>query len=139
MERTQRIKKRNLRSYSKEDLKSSSSYNLLPCLKIQGNKLLTKRGNNVLTNQQYYETDNLKNQLNICKTQYYLYNYDFLSLKIKYGKLYSENMANKNIISNILGVPLNKKLTKDEFLDKIENTKLNIIEKFLKKQLMVLF
>lgn len=119
------IRRRNLKSYSKEDLKSSSSYNLLPCLKKQGNKILTNRENNLFTNQKYYDTDNLKNQLNICKTQFYLHNYNFHSLKIKYGKLYSENMANKNIISNILGIPLNKKLTKEQFLDKIENTKLN--------------
>lgn len=117
--------KRNERGISKENSKPSYSCKLLPCLKQQGNKLFSKTGNNLLTNQQNYDTDELKNQLNTCKSRIYMQNYKLLSLKIKYGKLYSENTANKNIISNILGVPLNKNLTKDEFINKIENAKLN--------------
>jgi hypothetical protein len=125
MERTRMKQKRNERGNSKENLKPSYSCKLLPCLKKQGNKLFSKTGNNLLTNQQNYDTDELKNQLNTCKSRIYMQNYKLLSLKIKYGKLYSENTANKNIISNILGVPLNKNLTKDEFINKIENAKLN--------------
>ena len=117
--------KSNERGISKENSKPSYSCKLLPCLKKQGNKLFSKTGNNLLTNQQNYDTDELKNQLNTCKSRIYMQNYKLLSLKIKYGKLYSENTANKNIISNILGVPLNKNLTKDEFINKIENAKLN--------------
>ena len=117
--------KRNEKSNSKENINSSNSFKLLPCLKKQGNKIFSRAGDNLLTNQKSYDTDDLKNQLNTCKSRIYMQNYKLLSLKIKYGKLYSENSANKNIISNILGVPLNKNLTKDEFINKIENAKLN--------------
>ena len=50
-------------------------------------------------------------------------------MKIKYGKLYSENLSNKNIISNILGVPLDICLTKEQVLDKIESAKVDHLNK----------
>ena len=125
MERTRTKQKRNEKSFSKENLNSTNSYKLLPCLKKQGNKIFSRTGSNLLTNQKNFDTDDLKNQLSTCKSRIYMQNYKLLSLKIKYGKLYSENTANKNIIANILGVPLNKNLTKDEFINKIENAKLN--------------
>ena len=110
---------------SKEKLKSSKSYGILPCLKKANNKLYSKRGSNLLINQQYNDPDNLKQTLNTCKARMFEQNKNFLSLKIRYGKLYNENLGNKNLISNILGVPLDKYLTKEEVLDKIENAKIN--------------
>ena len=81
MERTRMKKKRNERSTSKENMKSMSSFGLLPCLKKQGNKIFTKTGNNLLTNQQNYDTDDLKNQLNTYKSRIYIQNYKLLSSK----------------------------------------------------------
>ena len=109
----------------KNDLKPSKSYSLLPCLKKHGNKLFSKKGSELLTNQQFNDSDNLKTQLINCKAKMYEQNRIYLNLKIKYGKLYNENWINKNLISDILGVPLNKKITKEEVLDKIENAKMN--------------
>ena len=109
----------------KNNLKPSKSYSLLPCLKKHGNKLFSKKGSELLTNQQFNDSDNLKTQLINCKAKMYEQNRIYLNLKIKYGKLYNENWINKNLISDILGVPLNKKITKEEVLDKIENTKMN--------------
>jgi FtsZ-binding cell division protein ZapB len=76
-------------------------------------------------NQRYYDPEMLKQQLNSCKAIMHEQKSTFLNLKIRYSKLYNENLNNKNLISNILGVPLDKYLTKDEVLDKIENVKLN--------------
>ena len=109
----------------KNNLKPSKSYSLLPCLKKHGNKLFCKKGSELLTNQQFNDSDNLKTQLINCKAKMYEQNRIYLNLKIKYGKLYNENWINKNLISDILGVPLNKKITKEEVLDKIENVKMN--------------
>ena len=109
----------------KNVLKPSKSYSLLPCLKKHGNKLFSKKGSELLTNQQFNDSDNLKTQLINCKAKMYEQNRIYLNLKIKYGKLYNENWINKNLISDILGVPLNKKITKEEVLDKIENAKMN--------------
>lgn len=109
----------------KNNLKPSKSYSLLPCLKKHGNKLFSKKGSELLTNQQFNDSDNLKTQLINCKAKMYEQNRIYLNLKIKYGKLYNENWINKNLISDILGVPLNKKITKEEVLDKIENAKMN--------------
>jgi hypothetical protein len=94
-------------------------------LKKHGNKLFSKKGSELLTNQQFNDSDNLKTQLINCKAKMYEQNRIYLNLKIKYGKLYNENWINKNLISDILGVPLNKKITKEEVLDKIENAKMN--------------
>ena len=109
----------------KNNLKPSKSYSLLPCSKKHGNKLFSKKGSELLTNQQFNDSDNLKTQLINCKAKMYEQNRIYLNLKIKYGKLYNENWINKNLISDILGVPLNKKITKEEVLDKIENAKMN--------------
>ena len=109
----------------KNNLKPSKSYSLLPCLKKHGNKLFSKKGSELLTNQQFNDSDNLKTQLINSKAKMYEQNRIYLNLKIKYGKLYNENWINKNLISDILGVPLNKKITKEEVLDKIENAKMN--------------
>jgi chromosome segregation protein len=109
----------------KNNLKPSKSYSLLQCLKKHGNKLFSKKGSELLTNQQFNDSDNLKTQLINCKAKMYEQNRIYLNLKIKYGKLYNENWINKNLISDILGVPLNKKITKEEVLDKIENAKMN--------------
>ena len=109
----------------KNVLKPSKSYSLLPCLKKHGNKLFSKKGSELLTNQQFNDSDNLKTQLINCKAKMYEQNRIYLNLKIKYGKLYNENWINKNLISDILGIPLNKKITKEEVLDKIENVKMN--------------
>ena len=109
----------------KNVIKPSKSYSLLPCLKKHGNKLFSIKGSELLTNQQFNDSDNLKTQLINCKAKMYEQNRIYLNLKIKYGKLYNENWINKNLISDILGVPLNKKITKEEVLDKIENAKMN--------------
>ena len=111
--------------YKKDNLKKSKSFNMLPCLKKHGNKLFSKKGSDLLINQQDNDPDNLKQELVICKNRMFQQNNNYIRLKIKYGKLYNENLTNKNLISNVLGVPLDKCLTKEEFIDKIENAKIN--------------
>ena len=125
---------RHVRSNFKENKKSSKAYNLIPYLKKANNKLFSKRGSDLLLNQQLNDPDDLKQQLNTCKAKMYEQNRNFLSLKIKYGKLKNENASNKNLISNVLGVPLDKNLTKDEFLDKIEHAKMNKFNREMLKE-----
>ena len=125
---------KHVRSNLKEKKRSKKSYNLIPYLKKANNKLFSKRGSDLLLNQQLNDPDDLKQQLNTCKAKMYEQNRNYLSLKIKYGKLKNENASNKNLISNVLGVPLDKNLTKDEFLDKIEHAKMNKFNREMLKE-----
>ena len=121
--------KKKLKPISKETLTSSKTYNLLPCIKKANNKIFNGKGSDLLINPQYNDPNDLKQQLNTCKAKIIKYNRNFWNLKIKYGKLYSENLSNKNIISNILGVPLDICLTKEQVLDKIESAKVDDLNK----------
>ena len=85
-------------------------------------------------NQRYYDSEMLKQQLNSFKATIHEKKSIYLSLKIKYGKLYNENLNNKNIISNVLGVPLDKYVTREEVMDKIENAKLDKIKRKILKE-----
>ena len=124
MDRTQNFNLTKLKETSKENYKTSKSYNLFPYFK-RNNNIFNTRNRDLLMNQQNYDPEMLKQELNSCKAIMHEQKSNFLSLKIKYGKLYNENLNNKNIISNTLGVPLDKVLTKNEVLDKIENVKLS--------------
>ena len=121
--------KKKLKPISKETLTSSKTYNLLPCIKKANNKIFNGKGSDLLINPQYNDPNDLKQQLNTCKAKIIKYNRNFWNLKIKYGKLYNENLSNKNIISNILGVPLDICLTKEQVLDKIESAKVDDLNK----------
>ena len=105
----------------KEIHKTPKNLELLPILKKANNKLFKKNGSDLFANQQYYDPDILKQQLNSCKTKLQEQSSYYLSLKIKYSKLNNDNLYNKNLISNILGTPFDQLLSKEEFLDKIEN------------------
>ena len=61
----------------KNNLKPSKSYSLLPCLKKHGNKLFSKKGSELLTNQQFNDSDNLKTQLINFKAKMYEINFLF--------------------------------------------------------------
>ena len=124
MDRTQNFNLTKLKETSKENYKTSKSYNLFPYFK-RNNNIFNTRNRDLLMNQQNCDPEMLKQELNSCKAIMHEQKSNFLSLKIKYGKLYNENLNNKNIISNTLGVPLDKVLTKNEVLDKIENVKLS--------------
>ena len=67
----------------------------------------------------------LKKELSLYKSEMHKKKNELLKLKIKYGKLYEENIANKNLISNILSIPLDKVISREAVLDKIENCKLS--------------
>ena len=105
--------------------KTSKSYHLMPSYQKIKNQLFNKSDKDLLMNQRYYDPEMLKQQLNSCKTLMHEQKSTYLNLKIKYSKLYNENTHNKNLISNVLGTPLDKYLTRDEVMDKIENAKLN--------------
>ena len=116
-DQTQNLNKPNTKETSK-------SYYMMSSFQKTSKKLYSQRDKELLINQQYYDPEVLKKQLNNCKTKIHEQKSTFLNLKIRYGKLYNENMNNKNLISNILGTPLDKYVTKEEVLDKIENAKL---------------
>ena len=105
---------------------ASKSYYIIPSFQKTSKKIFSQRDkdHDLLINQQYYDPEMLKQQLNNCKTKIHEQKSNYLNLKIRYGKLYNENMNNKNLISKILGTPLDKYVTKEEVLDKIENAKL---------------
>ena len=54
---------------------------------------------------------------------------ELIKLKIKCGRLMIDNVNNKTLIANILGIPKNKYLTKDTVIKKIKNCKMNKEEK----------
>ena len=131
-ERTQSINATRTKETSKENYKTSKTYQIIPSFHHTKNNLFNTRNRELLMNQRYYDPEMLKEQLNSCKAIIHEQKSTYLNLKIKYSKLYNENMNNKNLISSILGVPLDEYLTRDEVLDKIENVKLN---KKIRKQL----
>ena len=122
---TQTLNATRSKNTSKDNYKISKSYNIIPSFNKTKNNIFNTRNRDLLMNQQYYDPEMLKEQLNSCKAIMHEQKSTYLNLKIKYGKLYNENLYNKNLISDILGVPLDKYLTKEEVLDKIENVKLN--------------
>ena len=89
----------------------------------------TKNTNGPIINQQDYDPKVLKKELASYKQDMHNRKNELLKLKIKYSKLYDENVSNKKLISTILGIPLDKYLTKEAVLDKIENCKLSDIER----------
>ena len=125
MDRTQNLNVTRSKETSKDNYKTSKSYHIMPSFQSTGNSIFNTRSKDLFMNQRYYDPEMLKQQLNSCKAIMHEQKSTFLNLKIRYSKLYNENLNNKNLISNILGVPLDKYLTKDEVLDKIENVKLN--------------
>ena len=109
---------------SAENYKTSKSHQFMPSFQKTSNQLYNRRARALLINPKVYDSDSLKQQLNNCKTMIHEQKATILNFKIKYGKLYNENMNNKNLISNVLGTPLEQYLTKEEVLDRIENVKL---------------
>jgi hypothetical protein len=107
-----------------ENYKTSKSYQFMSSFHKTSNQLYNRRARALILNPKNYDSDSLKQQLNNCKTMIHEQKATILNFKIKYGKLYNENMNNKNLISNVLGTPLEQYLTKEEVLDKIENVKL---------------
>ena len=119
------IAQKKLKPIPKQTLNSSKTYNLLPCIKKANNKLFNNKGSDLQINPQYNDQDILKQQLDSCKSKIIKYNRNFWNLKIKYGKLYNENTYNKNLIYNILGVPSDTCLTKEQLLDKIKSAQID--------------
>ena len=119
------IAQKKLKPIPKQTLNSSKTYNLLPCIKKANNKLFNNKGSDLQINPQYNDQDILKQQLDSCKSKIIKYNRNFWNLKIKYGKLYNENTYNKNLIYNILGVPSDACLPKEQLLDKIKSAQID--------------
>ena len=122
---TQNMNTTHQKNSTNYNYKTSKSYNLMPSYQRIANQLFNKSDKDLLMNQRYYDPEMLKQQLNSCKTLMHEQKSTISILKIKYSKLLNENMNNKNLISSVLGTPLDKYLTRDEVMDKIENAKLN--------------
>ena len=75
-------------------------------------------------NYQNENLDNLKQQLSTNRFELHKKKTEILELKIKYSKLNEENKYNKQLIANILGIELNKVISREALIDKIENSKL---------------
>ena len=108
----------------KENYKTSKSHQFITSYHKTSNQLYNRRAKGLFISARYSDAESLKQQLNNCKTMIHEQKATILNYKIKYGKLYTENMNNKNLISNMLGTPLERYLTKEEVMDKIENVKL---------------
>ena len=106
-------------SQSREPYKTTKSF-YLPSLNQR-----TNRNNMALMNNLDIDSTLLKKELSLYKSEMHKKKNELLKLKIKYGKLYEENIANKNLISNILSIPLDKVISREAVLDKIENCKLS--------------
>ena len=76
----------------------------------------------ILDNQQLeYDTNTLKKELSLIRTNLQKKKNELLLLKIKYTKLYDDNMNNKTILAKVLSIPLHNYITKDVLIYKIEN------------------
>ena len=73
-----------------------------------------------------FDSGLLKRELSFYKNDMIKKTNELANLKIKYNKLYRENIFNKNLISAILDINLGEYVTKDKVYDKIENCKLNL-------------
>ena len=111
--------------------KTSKSFYLFPTLqRSTNNSFRTKiyinaKKKSPNKNQKNYEQNVLKKELSLFKLEMHQKKKELLKLKIKYSKLEDENYLNKHLISNVLGISLDKYLTKEEVSDKIENCKLS--------------
>ena len=66
----------------------------------------------------------MKKELSLIRSNLQKKKTELLLLKIKYTKLYDENMNNKTIIAKVLSIPLHNYITKDVLIYKIENCEL---------------
>ena len=94
--------------------------------KIKRNqKIKLKRDNKPIQ----YNSEDLKNDLMSFRAEAIKRKNELIKLKIKCGRLMIDNVNNKTLIANILGIPKNKYLTKDTVIKKIKNCKMNKEEK----------
>ena len=133
--RTQNNFKEAKSSQNEQNYRTSKSFYMLPTLQRSSNSnFRTKFYLNIkskipITNQKDYDPNLLKKELSLYKLDMHQKKNDLLKLKIKYSKLDDENNSNKNLISSILGISLNKYLTREEVTDKIENCNLSDLER----------
>ena len=92
----------------KENYKTSKSHQFITSYHKTSNQLYNRRAKGLFISARYSDAESLKQQLNNCKTMIHEQKATILNYKIKYGKLYTENMNNKNLISNMLGTPLER-------------------------------
>ena len=107
MGRTQNNFRDTRLSQGKEPYKTTKSF-YLPSLNQR-----TNRNNMALMNNLDIDSTLLKKELSLYKSEMHKKKNELLKLKIKYGKLYEENIANKNLISNILSIPLDKVISRE--------------------------
>lgn len=94
--------------------------------KIKRNqKIKLKRDNKPIQ----YNSEELKNDLMSFRAEAIKRKSELIKLKIKCGRLMLDNANNKTLIANILGIPKNKYMTKENVIKKIKNCKMNKKEK----------
>jgi hypothetical protein len=121
-----------------QNFKTSKTFNRLPpLLNASSTNDIIRQGYNytlratnlefskLLNNQQpEYDPNILKKELSLIRSNLQKKKTELLLLKIKYTKLYDENMNNKTIIAKVLSIPLHNYITKDVLIYKIENCEL---------------
>ena len=131
IDRTQMMKEtKTSQNVEKEPTyKTSKSFYMFPSLQQSTNntfrtKFYVKKKSPIM-NQKFYDQNILKKELSSYKLDMHKKKSELLKLKIKFSKLEDENYLNKHLISNVLGISLDKYLTREEVSDKIENCKLS--------------
>ena len=120
-----------------QNLKASKTFNRLPPLSNTNSTNDILHGYNytlratklefskIMNNQQVeYDPNTLKKELSEIRTNLQKKKKELLLLKIKYKKLYDDNMNNKTVIAKVLSIPLHNYITKDVLIYKIENCEL---------------
>ena len=120
-----------------QNFKSSKTFNRLPPLSSTNSTNDIRHGYNytlratklefsqILNNQQVEcDPNTLKKDLSLIRTNLQKKKNELLLLKIKYTKLYDDNMNNKTVIAKVLSIPLHNYITKDVLIYKIENCEL---------------
>ena len=72
-----------------------------------------------------YDLDYLKSDLLTFRSEVQKRKNEFIRLKIKYGKLLIDNINNKTLIANIVGIPTNQLFNRKELIMKFNNCTLN--------------
>ena len=81
-----------------------------------------------------YDTDEIRSSLLKGRSSYMIKSNEYNELKIAYAKLQEDNMNNKMIIEEILGIDSDEPITSQELREKIENKQLNPYEEELLKK-----
>ena len=77
----------------------------------------------LLKPNQCYNSNDLKQEISLNKSEMNAKKYELQELKIKFNKLHDDNRSNKNLLAKILGIDLKKEISREELIKRLERCK----------------